>query len=137
MGKINDILKFGWRIFTNSSQTPTIPPSEYKSDGSWTGGTELYNGEIALNLAQKKMYFRANDEIVEVGGGAGGTASILYERRSDYVHSALTSYQGYAISGSSTSDAVWVINKTAADSIGNVTTNTQTANYAWDNRYLL
>jgi hypothetical protein len=70
---------------------------------------------------------------VDDNGGSGD----LYERRSDYVHSALTSYQGYAISGSSTSDAVWIINKTAADSIGNVTANTQTANYIWDNRYSL
>lgn len=98
MAKINDILKFGWRIFTDSSQTPSVPPSEYKSDGTWTGGTELYNGEIALNLAQKKMYFRANNEIVEVGGGGTGTgiSTQLYSIPSSgwtlsgnyYVHSA-------------------------------------------------
>lgn len=135
MARINDILKFGWKIFTDSSQTPSIPPSEYKSDGSWTGGTELYNGEIALNLAKKKMYFRANDEIVEVGGVTGGTAN--YTRKSDYVSSALTAYQGYAIAGSDESDEVWSITKIITTISGTISSSSLFQDVAWSDRYIL
>ena len=134
MAKINDILRFGWRIF-QGNQTPSVPPSEYKSDGSWTGNTELYLGEIAVNIDSEKVWFRTNSGIKEIGGGGG--ASELYERKFDYVSSALTSYQGYAISGSSTSSAVWAITKSQMNFAGTVTANTQTFNYIWDNRYTL
>ena len=133
MGKINDILKFGWRIF-EGNQTPSIPPNEYKSSGLWTANTELYIGEIAVNIDTEQAWFRTTSGIKEIGGG--GTSE-LYERKFDYVSSALTSYQGYAVSGSSTSDSVWTITKSEMNLIGTVTGNTQTSNYVWDNRYTL
>lgn len=53
------------RIFTFTGQVPTVPPSEYKSDGSWNI-TDLFNGQFAINVVDKKAWYRSNDEIVEI-----------------------------------------------------------------------
>lgn len=126
---------FKWRIFWNSGQVPEFPNSPYPTE--WTGSTMIHKGQIAVNVVDEKMWYCSDTGIVEVGGGTGGTASNLYERKSDYVHSALTSYQGYAISGSSQSDPVWVITKIVSNLSGSIVSSNQYFNQSWTNRYLL
>lgn len=81
-----------------------------------------------------------NDNIATQGyvddHGGGGSGDV-YIRTSDFVSSAFTSYQGYAISGSSQSDPVWVITKIVSNLSGSIVSSNQYFNQSWTNRYLL
>ena len=52
MDKIKQYSKFD-RIFWGAGEIPTVPPSEYKSDGTWTN-FDIAKGEIVLMLLIKK-----------------------------------------------------------------------------------
>lgn len=65
MSKIQDILKFGWKILSGTN-IPTVPTSEYESDGTWIN-TDLYDGQLATNKDTGAVYVRSNTDIIEVG----------------------------------------------------------------------
>lgn len=64
MSKINDILKFGWKILSGTN-IPTVPTSEYKSDGTWNN-TDLYDGQLAVNKDNGKLYLRSGSSIIDL-----------------------------------------------------------------------
>lgn len=70
---LNNIYKV-IKIIKNSGEEPTIPSSNYKSDGSWSN-TDIYNGQIAINIPDKKVWYRSNDDIIELTS----SASTIYD----------------------------------------------------------
>lgn len=66
---------------TIAGQVFTIPTSNDHTDQTWAN-TDLYIGEIGINLTDDKMFMRTNNGIVEVGGtssGGGGLTSSLFD----------------------------------------------------------
>lgn len=55
-------------ILQISGVEPVVPPSAYKSDGTWPYNA-LEVGQICLNVADEKIWFRSLDGIVEITGG--------------------------------------------------------------------
>jgi len=94
----------------------------------------INKGQIAINIIDKKFWFCSDTQIVEISGGGGGSG-VVYIRRSDYT--TLISYNGYALTGSLETDAVWTITKIVTDSAGDVISSVQTENYKWSERYSL
>lgn len=50
---------------TTPSEVPTIPPSDDHTDGSWSS-TDIYKGELFINLADGKAYTRTDSGIVDI-----------------------------------------------------------------------
>jgi hypothetical protein len=50
---------------TTSSEVPTVPASDDHSDGSWST-TDIYKGEIFVNLADNIIWFRGDDGIIKL-----------------------------------------------------------------------
>ena len=51
---------------------PTIPETPSHTDGMWRV-TDIYEGELFLNTVDNRLWYRAGNNIVEVGGsGTGG-----------------------------------------------------------------
>lgn len=66
-----------------------------------------------------------------------GDGGVNYTRRSDYVELTYTSYEGFALVGSSEIAEVWTITKIVADAGGSIVSVVQTENVAWSDRYTL
>lgn len=58
---------------TNTSGVvPTVPLTDSHTDGTWRL-TDIYDGELFLNTADNRLWYRAGNNIVEVGAsGSGG-----------------------------------------------------------------
>ena len=72
----NDDIQY-WRVIqkysTISGQEPTVPPSSDHNDGTWSD-TDLYIGEVFMNVADNRIWYRAVDGIHEIGAtGASGS----------------------------------------------------------------
>ncbi len=66
-------------IVKRSTQTGVIPtiPSSSTLDDTWLS-TDIYIGELFINTADDKIWYRADSGIVEItGGGGGGGDSIM------------------------------------------------------------
>ena len=87
-----------------------------------------------VSFTDFKTWFDGN---VMSSGGGGTQVNSEYIRKSDYVALTLTSYQGFAVTGSLESDAVWSITKTITTAAGAVTSSVRTNNVKWTERYLL
>ena len=73
---------------TIAGQVPTIPLTDDHEDGTWLT-TDLYVGELFLNTADGKAWFRAEDGIIQISG-TGGSASFI----GDYVNIAGGTFSG-------------------------------------------
>jgi hypothetical protein len=73
---------------TIPGQAPTIPLTDDHEDGTWLT-TDLYVGELFLNTADGKAWFRAEDGIIQISG-TGGSASFI----GDYVNIAGGTFSG-------------------------------------------
>jgi len=73
MDKIKQYSKFD-RIFWGAGEIPTVPPSEYKSDGTWTN-FDIAKGEIVLNVVDQKIWSRGDTGIYEISGSGGVTGA--------------------------------------------------------------
>ena len=77
-----------WRIIskysTISGATPSIPPSQDHTDGTWSP-TDLYVGEFFVNVADDLIWVRTINGILPLGVTAGGTSSYI----GDYVSKSL------------------------------------------------
>lgn len=53
------------KVLRNSGEEPTIPAYDFKSDGTWIN-TDIYNGQISVNIENDKLFYRHNSGITEV-----------------------------------------------------------------------
>ena len=101
--------------FSQSGVVPTIPAS-----GSTTLSqlvyTDLLIGEIAFNLPDKRMWFRAETEIVEIFGVSGGTyANLFIEGDSDTSINSIANNNSGGINSGEYNFTVGEDNSTFAD----------------------
>jgi hypothetical protein len=78
MSRIEQYSRLKHHRLTTSGQLFTIPTSEDHTDETWLP-TDLYIGEIGINLTDDKAYFRTNNGIVQFATGTssgGSTASV-------------------------------------------------------------
>lgn len=82
--RLNRILYFG-------GQVPTFPPSKYKSDGTWLP-SDLSLGQFAVNIVDKKIWYCAENEIVELSftGGSGGDTTYIQNGLNTYTAGTAT-----------------------------------------------
>lgn len=82
-----------WRLVqkysTISGITPTIPPSQDHSDGTWSD-TDLYIGEFFMNVSDNLLWYRTIDGIHLVSGATGASGSFV----GDYVPTSGGTYSG-------------------------------------------
>lgn len=72
------------RQFTTAGVTPTVPTVADHCTSGWLS-TDIYKGEIVINLADDAVYTRTDSGIVQIGGGSvtigttvnGGTAGAI------------------------------------------------------------
>lgn len=77
MARIDQFSRLRHHRLTTSGQSFTVPLSEDHTDETWLT-TDLYLGEIGINLTDDKIFFRSNNGIVQIsttGSSAGGTIS--------------------------------------------------------------
>lgn len=73
-----------------SGQPFTLPVSNDHTDQTWLA-TDLYIGELGINLADDKIFFRSNNGIVELGTvTASATSSVWYQSGADVLLSTST-----------------------------------------------
>lgn len=73
-----------------SGQNFTIPVSNDHTDETWLA-TDLYIGELGMNLADDKMYFRSNNGIIQLGTVTGSsTSSVWFQSGADVLLSTST-----------------------------------------------
>jgi hypothetical protein len=53
------------KILRNENEIPTTPSTDYKTDGTWVN-TDVYNGQICVNVYDNKIYYRWNSGITEL-----------------------------------------------------------------------
>lgn len=53
---------------TINGEVPTVAPSTDHTDGTWSA-TDIYEGEVFLNMKDGLAWFRATNGIVQIGGG--------------------------------------------------------------------
>ena len=98
---------------TITGVVPTIPTSSDHTDGTWTGTTDIYEGEFFMNIADKKVFTRLNNTIIELGysGQTGEFTSLadvpntfagssLYSVRVNSGETALEFYSNPLVTGS-------------------------------------
>lgn len=82
-----------WRLVqkysTISGVTPTIPPSQDHSDGTWSD-TDLYIGEFFMNVSDNLLWYRTIDGIHLISGATGASGSFV----GDYVPTSGGTYSG-------------------------------------------
>jgi hypothetical protein len=76
MARIDQYSRLKHHRVSTSGQQFTIPTSEDHTDETWLA-TDLYIGEVGINITDDTMYFRTNNGIVQVATGtsSGGTGS--------------------------------------------------------------
>jgi hypothetical protein len=76
MAKIEQFSRLINHRVTTSGQLFTIPTSNDHTDETWLS-TDLYIGEIGINVTDDKAYFRTNNGIVQIATGtsSGGSTS--------------------------------------------------------------
>jgi len=88
----NDDIQY-WRVIQKYStipgQAPTIPPSQDHNDGTWSD-TDLYVGELFMNVIDNRIWYRSGDGIHEIGATTSGTGSFV----GDYVPTAGGTFSG-------------------------------------------
>lgn len=84
MAKIEQFSRILHHRITGEGVVFTNPTSNDHTDGTWAN-TDLYIGEIGINVTDNKMFFRTNNGVVEVG--TAGTASVtsIWSYTSDQV----------------------------------------------------
>ena len=76
MAKIEQFSRLINHRLSTSGQTFTIPVSNDHTDETWLS-TDLYIGEVGINITDDKAYFRTNNGIIQLATGtsSGGTSS--------------------------------------------------------------
>lgn len=77
MARIDQYSRLKHHRISTSGQSFTIPTSEDHTDETWLS-TDLYIGEVGINITDDTMYFRTNNGIVQVRTGTSsftGTSS--------------------------------------------------------------
>jgi len=65
MSRQKDINENKTRILRSEGQLPVVPPSEYRSDNSWTGAS-AYKGQLVINTAEQRIWSRGDIGIFEI-----------------------------------------------------------------------
>ena len=76
MARIDQFSRLRHHRLTGAGQTFTVPLSDDHTDETWLY-TDLYLGEIGINLTDDKIYFRSNNGIVQISTTASGAGSTL------------------------------------------------------------
>jgi hypothetical protein len=105
------------RMITKRSEVPgvepTVPSSNDHTDGTWLA-TDIYVGEMFLNVADGKCFTRLTDDsIVEIGAGGG-------EGGGDYIMLRIDSIVGGIVNYTVIHNRIGTINSVTADN-GTVT----------------
>ena len=74
MSKIEQFSRILQHRLTSVGGQFTIPTSNDHTDETWSA-SDLYIGEIGINVTDDKMYFRTNNGIVEVGSGSTSSST--------------------------------------------------------------
>jgi len=80
MSKISQYARIGHHRITQSGGLFTVPTSNDHTDGTWLS-TDLYIGEIGINVTDNTAFMRTNTGIVQIGTSAstvGGTNSNIW-----------------------------------------------------------
>lgn len=80
MGKIEQFSRILHHRTTVSGQQFTVPTSSDHTDETWLS-TDLYIGEIGMNITDDTLFFRTNNGIIQIATGtssSGSTSSIAY-----------------------------------------------------------
>ena len=126
------------KVLRNSGEEPTIPGSDFKSDGTWLT-TDVYRGQVDINIEDDKAWYRQNSGITEfiTDTNISSYASNIYSHNSILVSTDWdgSNEQEISISGGTltTTSTIWVSplnNRTDTDNystseiicIGNSTT---------------
>ena len=76
MARIDQFSRLRHHRLTGAGQTFTVPLSDDHTDETWLY-TDLYLGEIGINLTDDKIFFRSNNGIVQISTTASGAGSTL------------------------------------------------------------
>lgn len=71
MSKLKDKQYLPKQLTTTGAE-PSVPSSDYKSDGTWVA-TDTYKGEITANLADDKLWYRTDNGQIELLNADNGT----------------------------------------------------------------
>ena len=76
MGRIDQFSRILHHRISTSGQTFTVPTSDDHTDETWIS-TDLYIGELGINISDDKIYMRTNNGIVQIATGtsSGGSTS--------------------------------------------------------------
>lgn len=74
MSRIEQYSRLRHHRLTTSGQLFTIPTSEDHTDETWLS-TDLYIGEIGINLTDDKAFFRTNNGIIQLATGTSSSGS--------------------------------------------------------------
>lgn len=90
MSKIEQYSRILHHRTSVSGQNFTLPVSNDHTDETWLA-TDLYIGEIGINLADDKAYFRSNNGIIQLGTvTASATSSVWYQSGSEVLLTTTT-----------------------------------------------
>jgi len=53
------------KVLRNSGEVPTVPSSNYKTDGTWLT-TDIYKGQLGINVADSRVWYRSDSGITEI-----------------------------------------------------------------------
>lgn len=87
MSKIEQYSRIQHHRTTIANQQFTVPTSNDHTDETWIS-TDLYIGEIGINVTSNTAYFRSNNGIIQLGttaSGSGGAASLWDYSGSDFI----------------------------------------------------
>ena len=74
MARIDQYSRLKHHRISTSGQSFTIPTSEDHTDETWLA-TDLYIGEIGINVTDDKVWMRTNNGIVQIATGTSSTGS--------------------------------------------------------------
>jgi hypothetical protein len=77
MSKIEQFSRIIHHRITGAGVPFTEPPSNDHTDSTWSE-TDLYIGEMGINLTDDKVFVRTNNGIVELATATGGSASEIW-----------------------------------------------------------
>lgn len=118
-------------------RVPIVSATTYYGDGSQLSGISSDNFyTTGATLDNSTIYFDRTDTL---SAYTVDLSAIIanYTRKSDYVSSALTAYQGYALLGSSESSNVWSITKIITNISGSIVSSSLFNDVAWSDRYII
>ena len=84
---------------TNTGEVPTVAPSTDHTDGTWDP-LDIYKGELFINTADDKVWYRGDAGIVQIYPSAGGISSLNGLTAATQTFAVNTSGSDFGISSS-------------------------------------